>query len=127
MIKKKELILTGAIVIIALMAMLFIFLTKEEGGVVVITVDGKVYETLPLDTDITLSIGEEPGPYNIIQIKEGKVTMVDANCPDKYCVKHRSIHYNHESIICLPHKVVVEIQGGDKSDVDTVVSMFMSP
>lgn len=122
MIKKKELIFVGVIMIIAFVAMLFIFLTKEEGGMVVITVDGEVYETLPLDTDITLSIGEEPGAYNTLQIKEGKVKMVDANCPDKYCVKHRSIHYNHESIVCLPHRVVIEIQGGDTSDVDTVVN-----
>ena len=121
MIKKKELIFIGVIMIIAFSAMLFIHLTKEEGGEVVITVDGKVYKTLPLNTDITVSIGEEPDDYNVLQIKEGKVTMTDANCPDKYCVKHRGIHYNHESIICLPHRVVVEIQGGDQNDVDAVV------
>jgi len=122
MIKKKDLILVGVILIIAFVGILFMFLTKEEGGELVITVDGKVYKTLPLDTDITLSIGEESGDYNILQIKEGKVTMTDANCPDKYCVKHRSIHYKHESIICLPHRVVLEIQGGDENDVDAIAN-----
>ncbi|HKM03859.1 MAG TPA: NusG domain II-containing protein [Lachnospiraceae bacterium] len=122
MIKKKDLILAGVILVIALLAMLFIVLTKEEGGEVVITVDGEVYKTLPLDKDITLTIGGESGDYNVLQIKEGKVSMTDANCPDKYCVKHRDIHYNHESIICLPHKVIVEIQGGDKNDVDTITN-----
>ncbi|WP_242992233.1 NusG domain II-containing protein [Faecalicatena contorta] len=122
MIKKNDLILAGIILILALAAVLFITLTKKEGGEVVVTVDGKVYKTLPLDKDTTLSIEEESGHYNVLEIKDGEVRMREANCPDKICVKHRAIHYNRESIVCLPNKVTVEIRGGKENDIDIMAN-----
>ncbi len=122
MIKKNDLILAGAILIIALAAVVFINVTKKEGAVVVVTIGGEVYKTLPLDEDTTLTIGDRQGDYNVLEIKEGEVTMTEANCPDKICVAHRSIHYDHESIICLPHGVSVEIRDGEKSDVDMIAN-----
>ncbi len=120
MFKKKDLILAGSVLVIALIATLFIILTKEEGAKVVITVDGEVYQTLPLDENTTVIIGDQSGDYNVIEIKDGYVTMTEADCPDKLCVSHSEIHYNHESIVCLPHKVVVEITDGEQSDLDVI-------
>ena len=42
--------------------------------------------------------------------KDGSVTVQDADCPDKICEKHRAINRTGETIICLPHKLVVEIK-----------------
>lgn len=122
MIKKNDLILAGIILILALAAVFFITLTKKEGGEVVVTVEGEVYKTLPLDKDTTLSIEDESGHYNVLEIKDGEVKMREANCPDKICVKHRAIHYNRESIICLPNKVTVEIRGGKENDIDIMAN-----
>lgn len=122
LIKRNDLILIGVILIIAIVAILYINLTKSEGGKVVVTVNGEIYKELPLAEDSTFTIGEKTGNYNILQIKDGVVTMIDANCPDKLCVKHRGIRYNHESIVCLPHKVVAEIQDGEDSDIDIITN-----
>ena len=46
--------------------------------------------------------------------------MVEASCPDKLCVKHNKIHYNYESITCLPNRVYVRIVGGEESELDAV-------
>lgn len=120
MIKKKDLILAAVILIIALLAVIMITFTKVEGGEAVITVHGKIYKTLPLNEDDIVTVEDESGHYNVIEIKDGNVTMTEANCPDILCVKHRSIHYNHESIVCLPHKVVVEIQAGEENNIDAI-------
>mgnify|MGYP002574392278 CR=1 FL=1 len=53
-------------------------------------------------------------------IENGSVHMEDADCPDQYCVQHAAIRSSHETIICLPHELVVEITGGDVSDVDII-------
>ena len=46
--------------------------------------------------------------------------MKEADCPDKYCVKQGKIKNVGETIVCLPHKVVVEIEktskGTDSND-----------
>ena len=47
--------------------------------------------------------------HNLIEIKDGKVSMKDADCPDKRCVKQGSSSYL--PIICMPNHVVVEIVG----------------
>ena len=39
--------------------------------------------------------------------------MKDADCPDKLCEKTGKISKNGETIVRLPHRVVVEIQGGE--------------
>ena len=40
--------------------------------------------------------------------------MKEADCPDKYCVKQGKIKNVGETIVCLPHKVVVEIEKTSK-------------
>lgn len=144
MIKKNDLILAATILAIALAAALFIAFTKEEGGKAVVMVNGQVYKTLPLNEDIVLPIfsggaaGDEApvrdiqadgkggfsgdGYYNVLEIKGGKASMIEANCPDKLCVNHGSICYNHESIVCLPHKVMVQIRDGEESDIDIIAN-----
>lgn len=57
----------------------------------------------------------ETGSYNLIAVADGKVTMEAADCRDQICVHHRPISSGYESIICLPHKLVVEISGGEKA------------
>lgn len=58
--------------------------------------------------------------YNIILYENGKVRMLAAGCPDQICVNHRDISSVGESIICLPHKVVIDIIDGKAGDLDGV-------
>jgi len=120
MFKKNDLILFGGIFIIALVVIVIINFTKTEGDKIVIIKDGKVYETLDLNKNTTFTIKEDNGAYNTITIQDGWVSMTEADCPDKICVKHSKIHYNGESIVCLPHKLVVEIHNGENNDVDII-------
>jgi hypothetical protein len=48
--------------------------------------------------------------YNVILVEENSVNVIDADCPDKVCVNHSDIGNVGETIICLPHKMVVEIK-----------------
>ena len=91
----------------------------KAGGEAVIFVDGQEYKRLPLNQDTTVTI-EVNGHINVVEIKEGYANMTDANCPDKLCVHQKKIHLEHETIVCLPNKVVVEIQNGMENDVDGV-------
>ena len=52
----------------------------------------------------------------------GKAKMTDADCPDQLCVHQKAASKNHESIICLPNKVVVEVDGSEESEFDAVAN-----
>lgn len=120
MIKKNDLILIGAFIIIALAIILFLNLTKEEGSKLLITIDGTVYDTLDLNEDITYTVRTEDGGWNTFEIKDGYVDMIDASCPDKLCVDFKKIHYTNDSNVCLPNKVVLEVIDGEDSEVDII-------
>ena len=47
------------------------------------------------------------------EIKDGKVTMKEADCKDQICADHKAIEKSGETIVCLPHKVVIEIRSED--------------
>lgn len=54
--------------------------------------------------------------YNLFSVSDGSVRMEVADCPDQICVHHIPIKGGGESIICLPHKLVVEIGGSYETD-----------
>lgn len=82
---------------------------KTEGNQVVITIDGAVYGSYPLKPNKEIEIETESG-CNTVKIEDGKVYMEDADCPDRYCVKQGKISHSKETLICLPHKLVVEVE-----------------
>ena len=69
-----------------------------------ITVDGKEFGTYSLSKDQVIHIGDT----NVCEIKDGKVTMIEATCPDHLCMKQHAIDSKGGTIVCLPNKVVIE-------------------
>ena len=57
--------------------------------------------------------------YNLISVTEGTVVIEAADCKDQICVHHKPISSMGESIICLPHRLVVEIVGVENAGADT--------
>lgn len=107
------------LLLLAAAGVLFFFLRPGgEGEYVLVTVDGREYGRCPLSEDRTLTIGGED--YNILEIRDGAAAVTEANCGDHTCVRTGEIRRSGESIICLPHKVVVKIVGGEDSAVDAV-------
>lgn len=105
---KNDLILIAVILIAAISSLLLFKISLKEGDYVQISVNGEVVYTLPLDTDTEKRIETENGS-NTVLIKDGTASVVSADCPDKICVSHRSISKSGETVVCLPHKLVVEI------------------
>ena len=72
--KKKDIILIAAVLAISLISFAAIKMTQKDGKEVIVTVDGKeVYKT-SIKKDQIYQIPEENGT-NVMQIKDGKVTM----------------------------------------------------
>lgn len=96
---------------------LFLWCTREAGGTVRVQVDGEVLMELPLDQDTEIVLGEG-GHTNTLVIKGGRAQVTQASCPDQVCVRQGAVQYEGESIVCLPHKLIVAIEGGGSNGVD---------
>lgn len=121
--KKNDLILGAAVIATALAMLFFLHLSVRIGGQesenisgrrVCVRVDGEVWETRPLNEDGMIEVKLDSG-YNRIRIESGEAYMEEADCPDGYCMKQGHISGGINTIICLPHKLVVEIVDGEEN------------
>lgn len=118
--KKNDVILVISLLAIALAAFggvsLYSRLSTSKPEAVVY-LDGVEQGRYPLSEDTTVEIRQGVG-WNILQIHDGKADITEASCPDKVCVNHRPVNGQGESLVCLPNKIVVEIENGEETGVD---------
>ena len=99
-----------------------LLLLRGSGDTVRITVDGELYGVFSLSQDVREDIQTANGNHNHLVIRDGKAFVETATCPDGICAAHRPIFRNGESIVCLPHGVVITVVSENPdTDVDIVV------
>ncbi len=119
-IQKNDILLISAILLAACFLAVFFFVKEDstEGAFLEITADGELYGRYPLNEDAVIEINGT----NVCEISNGHVSMIEADCADKRCVRMKKISFEGESIICLPNRIVLKITGGASAEegVDTV-------
>ena len=100
----------------------FFRINRAEGGTAVVRVSGEPYGSYDLHTDQEIEIQGTNGGTNLLQIRDGKASVIQASCPDLLCVHQGTVSRQGESIICLPNEVVVEISGAMEETAYDVLS-----
>ena len=96
---------------VAVLSALLIILLRPPAGdakEVLVTVDGEEYGRYPLDTDADFTV-ETPWGYNDVTIHDGQADVREADCPNQICVNTVPARDIGDMIVCLPHRLVVEI------------------
>ena len=120
-LQKRDILLIGGLLLAALPAWLFFAVFgKKAGAYVTVTVDGEIYGTYPLAVEQTIDIKKDAVTTNVLVIADGRADMKEADCPDQLCVHQRAISRSKESIICLPNKIIVEVDSHQNSQYDAV-------
>ena len=116
---KNDVILIAALLMLGGALALFLLFTRQTGGRVLVQVDGETVMELPLSEDTRTVLGED-GRSNTLVVENGAARVVEADCPDQVCVRHGAVRYAGESIVCLPHRLIVTIEGGAENGVDGI-------
>lgn len=138
-IKKDAILICGILAAACLLWLIPYLLNKlrqDTSAYVLVSQDGQDTASFSLSENQTVYIhregkhfGEEVSPeilfgeeegYNLLLIENGQVWVTDADCPDQLCVRQGSISRNGESIICLPHRLVIRIQSKEESELDAL-------
>ena len=92
---------------------------SKDNTVAEIVSDGEVVNTIDLsdiDEAYEFEVRNESG-YNKIRAEKGRIAVVEADCPDKVCMNPKHIEKPGQSLVCLPHKVMIEIKGMAEDDI----------
>ncbi len=143
-IRKADIILFIVLVALGLAASAALSMSRADAGdgaKVIIESGGDLYATYSLREDRTFVV---PAPkqnstdapaanpedsasaqydyYNVVEIKDGTVSVTEASCKNQVCVRHGAISRSGESIVCLPNRLVVRIENGEGGGYDSVTS-----
>lgn len=109
--KKREIIIFASLFVVALAAVLVMQLASTpDNKTILITIDGEEYRRINIDEETyeEFTIETEHGVNNVI-IENGYINVVSADCPNQICVNTKEAYGFGDNIVCLPHKVVIEI------------------
>ena len=79
---------------------------------------GVLIESVDLRINREFTVTTEAGGRNIITVKDGKIAVTEANCPDHYCMQRGYCH-NGSPIVCLPNRLTIRFVG--EQAIDAVV------
>ena len=77
--------------------------------------DGKLLQTLDLRIDREFQVSDGGAGYNLLTVKDGKIAVTEASCPDHYCM-HRGYCNSGTDIVCLPNRLVIHFVNDETVD-----------
>lgn len=125
-IKKMDIVIIAVLILLSFTPHLIFFKTSQKGSknnYAIIKVDGKIHKKIDLSKvkkseKVNLNL---PNGKNTLLIKNNSIQMYSANCNDALCVKQGNISKVGQTIICLPHKLIIEIKGDELDSKDDLI------
>lgn len=118
-IRKNDIILLVGIIGIAVICLAIQLMSPVGSGNLIVQIDGEKVASYPLNEDAEFELNDGT---NRVEITEGTVKMIQADCPDQICVHHKAISKNNETIVCLPNKIVLVIESTEEAEVDATTN-----
>lgn len=117
---KKNLLVIGIIVLLTAVLLTVAILTRPmtavEEDMVIITIGGKEYARVPLSKPQTVTVTQDNGCVNVVEVSDHGAVMVSSTCDNQLCVEMGEVtvdnwefRSNQQFIICLPNRVSVEL------------------
>ena len=112
---KQKTICILIVVMIVFAAIFGLFIVKGErisNSVACIYSEGKLIKTIKLspEDNYSFDVRNNDGKINTIIVKDGKIGVLSADCPDKICVNTTHISNGLQPIVCVPNHLVIQIE-----------------
>ncbi|MDY3917646.1 MAG: NusG domain II-containing protein [Candidatus Limivivens sp.] len=114
--KRSDRLLAAGIFLCALGLFAGLFLLRRPGSQAEILIDGQSFGIYSLQDSRVI----DTGTGNRLEIRDGTIRMIWADCPDELCLHQKAASRTGENIVCLPHKLVVRILSGEEAEYDSI-------
>ncbi|RAP27446.1 hypothetical protein C2W64_00945 [Brevibacillus laterosporus] len=123
--KRADLILIGIVLVVALVFLVPRYYNTGSSEnlhnvhkVAKITVNNQLYKTIELTKEEQIVTVDTDHGQNILKVHDFGIEMFEADCDDKVCLSFGFITEPSQTIVCLPHRVLVEIISDEGADID---------
>jgi hypothetical protein len=120
-VTQSEILLIAVILLFSIAAILWNWSgdsrNDKDGGMVAVHLQGKALERVSLEKDTIVVL---PNGEMKIEVKDSRVRVASSNCPNQLCVNTGWIKTAGEIIVCVPNKVLIEIEATDLPALDAV-------
>jgi hypothetical protein len=112
--KQKTLVWVALFVVLALVSGGIYLFAGHQGTLAAIYIDGELYDTIDLAAVVVPyeRTVETADGYNTLLVSHGSIAVKEADCPGQDCVHQGSISDGLIPIVCLPHRIVIQIEDG---------------
>ena len=118
--KGDTIVILFVILLAIFIGVLFMMKTgTDRGTMVCVYQDGIKIQELPLGEDTEILI--QNSYTNKLAVKDEKAAIVESDCPGMDCVHSGWISGKGRSLVCLPNRVEIRIEGETDSEVDFIV------
>lgn len=117
---RRDYLFLAALFVLGILLTIGVYHFSENGSAINITVDGQLYGTYALDEEQEIPVELDGRIANVVVIEDGAAYMKNADCRDGLCIRQGAISRNRQTIVCLPHKLVVEVVGGEEETYDAI-------
>ena len=113
------------IVLVCLVAgsLVAVFLLRRgTADMAYVYLDGEVVRRVELSAvaePFTFIVEAETG-MNVIAVENGRIRVLDADCPDGSCIRQGWVSGGAAPIVCLPHRLIIKPERNDLPNIDAV-------
>ncbi len=81
--------------------------------------DGEIIKVVDLSTDQEFTIESDHG-FNLVKVIDGTIGIIDSDCHNNVCIDAGFQELDGAVIVCLPHKLIIEVTSKKAGEVDGV-------
>lgn len=124
MLRKGDLILISFLAVIIIGSYFGFRYWSSLGGnthkIAVVKQADREIARIDLDTVQTPYQLEVKGEYyEVLKVEKGRIRFLEADCPDKVCVKTGWLSRKGDTAVCLPNRTIIKMEG-ESGNVDVV-------
>ncbi len=108
----------AAVGIIAIICLIAIIMMRTDTEIMYAEIyqNGNCIRRVSLEEDAVFTIETDDG-YNTIEVSDGRIRMIAADCRDQICVQS-GVLTGSVPIVCLPHKLVIQASSSVSENAD---------
>lgn len=112
---KNDIKLIVVVFVVVILSIILLNIFKKNGSFAKVYYEDDLILTIDLSKDNNYKVDGYNGEV-LIEVKDNKIRVEKENSPKHLCSKQGFIDSTMQTIVCLPNKIIIEIEGNKELD-----------